>query len=32
MPLLLETLFIHLLAFGAGLLAGAGLWKRRGFK
>ncbi len=29
MPLLLETLVIHLLAFALGLLIGAGIWKRR---
>jgi hypothetical protein len=29
MPLLLETIVIHLLAFGLGLLVGAGLWRQR---
>ncbi len=32
MPLLLETLFIHLLTFGLGLVVGAAVWKRRGSK
>lgn len=32
MPLLLETVLFHVLAFGIGLLVGAGLWKKRGFK
>lgn len=29
MPLLLETIVIHLLAFSAGVLVGAGIWKKR---
>ncbi len=31
MPLIVETLIIHLLAFGLGLLVGAAIWKKRGF-
>lgn len=31
MPLIAETLIIHLLAYGLGLLVGAGIWKTRGF-
>jgi hypothetical protein len=28
MPLLIETLFLFLLAFAIGLIAGAALWRR----